>query len=577
VRQLKIALSLFGVFCLFLLNGCGGGGSSSNNSTPQLSSAKAITMFSINGTPGVISGQTITITMPFGTNVTALVATFTTTGKSVTRGGTAQISGATANNFIAPVAYIVTAEDGSTATYIITVVVASGSSKAITAFSINGVPGIIKGQNITVLLSKNTPDKTALIATFTVSGKSITVGNMQQKSGTTVNNFTSPVDYTVTAEDGSTADYTVTVILASASSKAITSFSIDGTPGVIVGQNITVRLPYNTSDITTLIATFTTNGARVSVNDEEEISGETPHDFTNPVEYVVRAEDGSTAVYIVTVTIALFSDKAITAFSLNGTAGVITDQNITVTLPNSTHSLTGLVATFTTSGVSVDVNNVRQVSGVTPNDFIGPVEYVVTAADGSTATYTVTVTVALPSAKTITEFSLNGIPGVIVDHDIIVTLPNSITDVTDLIATYTTDGVSVFVGDMKQISGETFSDFIAGSVSYIVIAADGTRATYTVAIRIAPSQAKEITAFSLNGIPGVIMDQNIVVTLPDATRGRVRSLIATFTTSGTSVSVGSAQQTSGVTPNDFSNPVQYIVTAADGSIAMYTVAVDFNP
>jgi hypothetical protein len=50
------------------------------------------------------------------------------------------------------------------------------------------------------------------------------------------------------------------------------------------------------------------------------------------------------------------------------------------------------VATFTTTGSSVKIGSTVQVSGTTANDFTGPIIYTVTAADGSTATYTVSVT-----------------------------------------------------------------------------------------------------------------------------------------------------------------------------------------
>ena len=58
---------------------------------------------------------------------------------------------------------------------------------------------------------------TALAATFTLStGATAKVGTTAQISGTTTNNFTSPVEYTITAEDGKTTKtYTVTVTVAS--------------------------------------------------------------------------------------------------------------------------------------------------------------------------------------------------------------------------------------------------------------------------------------------------------------------------------------------------------------------------
>jgi outer membrane protein assembly factor BamB len=69
-----------------------------------------------------------------------------------------------------------------------------------------------------------------------------------------------------------------------------------------------------------------------------------------------------------------------------------------VTVPNGTN-VTALVATFQTTGATVKVGSIIQVSGTTPNDFTSPVQYAVTAADGSTATYTVTVQISSNSNK----------------------------------------------------------------------------------------------------------------------------------------------------------------------------------
>ena len=88
---------------VMVITGCSGAGS---DSTPAaLSSAKAITAFSLNGVVGTINetGKTIAVTMPYDTDVTALVATFTTTGTSVKVGSTVQVNGTTANNFTSPV------------------------------------------------------------------------------------------------------------------------------------------------------------------------------------------------------------------------------------------------------------------------------------------------------------------------------------------------------------------------------------------------------------------------------------------------------------------------------------------
>ncbi len=86
--------------------------------------AKGITGFSINGVAGAVNNttNTITITMPRGTDVTKLTPTISTNGvKSLTPG-----SGETVN-FTNSVTYTATMEDGSTKTYTVTVYVDKGT------------------------------------------------------------------------------------------------------------------------------------------------------------------------------------------------------------------------------------------------------------------------------------------------------------------------------------------------------------------------------------------------------------------------------------------------------------------
>jgi len=95
------------------------------NGTISLNPLKTITDFSFNGlTPavsGIINGgnHTITASVPFGTNVTNLIPTITTTGSSVS-----PLSGV-AQDFTNPVTYTVTASDSTTQDYVVTVTVDS--------------------------------------------------------------------------------------------------------------------------------------------------------------------------------------------------------------------------------------------------------------------------------------------------------------------------------------------------------------------------------------------------------------------------------------------------------------------
>lgn len=73
---------------------------------------------------------------------------------------------------------------------------------------------------------------------------------------------------------------------------------------------------------------------------------------------------------------------------------------------------------------------------------------------------------------------------------------------------------------------------------------------------------------------GVIAGTDILVVLPQGTA--VNGLIATFTTSGTKVMVGNTVQTSGVTPNNFTNPVTYTVYGSNNTTKNYSVRVVFE-
>lgn len=212
-------LLVSGILVGMILMSCGL--PSERDLTRSSSGFNAITAFSFVSPAATVtiaeSTKMISVTVPAGTKLTALVANFTTTGISVKVGGIEQVSGTTPNDFTYPVPYIVMAENGSTATYTVSVTssAASNSPKAITAFSFVSPPatGVInesaKTISAKVPLSTNV---TALVSTFTITGRSVTVNSMPQISGTTPNNFTNPVVYTVTAQDGSMVAYAVTVI-----------------------------------------------------------------------------------------------------------------------------------------------------------------------------------------------------------------------------------------------------------------------------------------------------------------------------------------------------------------------------
>jgi hypothetical protein len=106
---------------------------------------------------------------------------------------------------------------------------------------------------------------TSLIAAFATSGSSVKVGTTTQASGLTVNNFTNPVTYIVTAANGTTQNYVVTVSVATATTPTITSFTpTSGTVGDIVtisGTNFSATAANNTVKINGTSATVSTASA----------------------------------------------------------------------------------------------------------------------------------------------------------------------------------------------------------------------------------------------------------------------------------------------------------------------------
>src|SRR6056297_2671793 len=179
---------------------------------PELSNEKVITAFSFTADAndqlesdieGTIDGTDISLTVPSGTDVKALVATVTTTGASVSIGETEQTSSTTPNDFTSDITYTVTAEDGTTEEYTVTVTDEPNTAKAITAFSLpaddntaleSDVEGTIDGTDITLTVPYGTV-MTSLVATFTTTGDTVTIGETEQTSGTTATDFTSPVTY----------------------------------------------------------------------------------------------------------------------------------------------------------------------------------------------------------------------------------------------------------------------------------------------------------------------------------------------------------------------------------------------
>lgn len=131
----RAVVFLLAVCMISALTGCGGGGSDGNggNNPGSASNSKQLTAFGFANpaSTGTIdeTAKTVTVIVPFGTDVTSLVAVFTASGVETTVNSVEQESGVTTNDFTDPVIYTVTAANSSTRQYTVTVTVPVEVSK----------------------------------------------------------------------------------------------------------------------------------------------------------------------------------------------------------------------------------------------------------------------------------------------------------------------------------------------------------------------------------------------------------------------------------------------------------------
>ncbi len=184
---------------------------------PLQSSAKAITAFSFSSGTGVINetNHTITVNVPYGTSVTALVPTFTTTGTGVTVSGTTQTSGTTSQNFTSPVTYRVTAQNGTTQDYVVTVnVLPQGTGSATLNNSSPQVTISSSTQPMVIVVASGTTSPTINVSSLISGG----TGILPAISITTASN----VVVTIPASTTITGDLTWNEIISAPTSTTIT-------------------------------------------------------------------------------------------------------------------------------------------------------------------------------------------------------------------------------------------------------------------------------------------------------------------------------------------------------------------
>lgn len=241
------------------------------------------------------TNKTIFLNLPEGTDLSAITPVVVHTGTAVTLEGSAldgSISFDFTNSETTPLTLVVTNSNFALRTeYRVTVTAQKSSENYITSYKLGDAEGVINGNNIAITIPY-AMDLATVEPEIAVSEFAALTAPDALKEGENT--------YTVTAEDGTEQVYTVTITrTAVATGRQILSFTYGAVAGTIdqVNGTISLVLPAGTG---------TTFAPTIRVSDFATVtpaSGEA-QDFSKPVKYKVKAQNGSTNTYTVTVTVS---------------------------------------------------------------------------------------------------------------------------------------------------------------------------------------------------------------------------------------------------------------------------------
>ncbi|BAV94721.1 DUF5018 domain-containing protein [Ichthyobacterium seriolicida] len=465
---------------------------------------------------------TIKVKVSTAADVTALTPT-------ITKHASATISPAEGvHDYATSKTYTITAQDGQTKEYTVSVAKDLSNDKIMTSFKFEHTQNSDKSFNNVDYSAENMPSATGdddvnvsiakiphTVTDLTDLKPTIVIGASATVSPASLDSqsFTrgTAVVYTVTAQDGTSRRYNVTIPVLDATSE-ITSFKIlktDHQSSSKISTDITISPTNSGSDYT--IVLDEEDGTTITLKPEIELSAgasvspeskqETTFTYGTAVVYTVTAENGTTKQYSVTVKssnskMKSFKFKAEGANQSTGKivkdiSGVINHEQKTVII-NVPHdavldALTPNIELYNGASVSPETT--------TAQNFSSQKTYTVTAQDGSTSIYTVNVTKEVE--PTISEFKFlnsnnsgknlgNDITGEIKGSDIIVKVPHDAT-LTALVPTVTpASDVTVYKGDTGSTTPSTtstdFSSSHSTAVKYRAACVAGGEKVYSVKV-----------------------------------------------------------------------------------------------
>lgn len=362
----------------------------------------------------------------------------------------------------------------------------------------------------------------------------ITVSGLGMSVASTVTVRTTRANY----ESGTATSSSVTSLAASADS-TLREFTINGSS--VLGLT-SLLVPFGTTTVP-IVATANSGNATVQITGG---TGLTTGD--NQVSVLVTAQNGSTSTYNVTVTVAASSDKTLSEFKINNVS--VLSGNETVTVDHGTESVTVLATPTSNLATRVIMGATGLVTGN------NTVQVVVTAADGTSRTYSAGVFVSPSSDTTLQALTVGGVE--ITGNNQEIPLPNG-TQSVSVSATPRSNLASV------EVRGHSSLRVGRNTIQVVVRAASGVTETSTVYALVIPSSDTSLTSFNIETIS--VLSENIPWEYPIGTTSVSASAVAN--NAGATVTItGNTNLTGG------NNTVRARVVAEDGSTTQdYTTVV----
>ena len=457
--------------------------------------------------------------------------------------------------------FVVTAEDGTTtAVYTVVIHRAPSDKKALTGATLGDIAAVIDedGHALTFTVPADTTDSTLgeMILQFTCPPRAaVKLKDAEDnwpaaglRSGLKLG---VPATFVVTAENGDTQEYTVTVNREKSTEKAITKAVLTKTGGTSVkadiseqDKTITFTLPAGTTDadVAAMTLKFTCSqyasikleGAETNWPADGQLCGMKLNEAKT---FVVTAENGGTQTYTVLIVRGKSAAKEITSAILLAKAGDTTSpatvkidnakKTIDFTLPagSDTSKLGEMILKLTVSDYATvkksgDTGNWPAEGKACDMELDKAATFTVTAENGSTQDYTVTITRTKSTTKDITAVKLlNADKSVIAEGKLsgttwTITLPsdtdkaliNKIGTSTDVFMQINYTGVSLAQAegydDATGIIGKWSSGNVMCGISpnssktFTVTAEDGSTKTYTVEIKYTAPNAPTLSGGS---------------------------------------------------------------------------------